>query len=215
MATNPQPPLSTSGFALLITLLVVGVVLAVGAVLLDLTIKQVQLSSTAKDSEIAFHAANAGMECARFMRRAEGAAMNRGEEVIASCFGSSDTISLADILNLETETDTSPGSTETHVSSSDDDGDAYYYPYEFTWSQGGNERCTRIDTIVASSTAMGGGVEIENMRWLIPSYPESPDTKLCEAGARCTVISVRGYNQPCSQVNTSYGTIEREVLLEY
>ncbi|MFW6210467.1 MAG: hypothetical protein ACOC4E_03185, partial [Patescibacteria group bacterium] len=67
MATNPRQPHATSGFALLITLLVVGVVLAVGAVLLDLTIKQVQLSSTAKDSEIAFHAANAGMECARFI----------------------------------------------------------------------------------------------------------------------------------------------------
>lgn len=213
MATNPQQSHSTSGFALLITLLVVGVVLAVGAVLLDLTIKQVQLSSTAKDSEIAFHAANAGMECARFIRRVEGAAMNRGEDISVSCFGASDSVSSGAILNLESETD--PGDGETHVTSPDNDGDAYFYPYEFDWSQGGNERCTRIDTIVASSTATGGGVEIENMRWLIPSYPESPDTKLCEAGARCTVISVRGYNQPCNQINTSYGTIEREVLLEF
>src|SRR6056297_3030355 len=66
MADNTQ---SQSGFALLVSLIVVSVVVSVGLVLLDVTIKQLRLSSNSTDSEIAFHAANAGMECAQFWRR--------------------------------------------------------------------------------------------------------------------------------------------------
>ncbi len=57
-----------SGFALLMTLIVVSIVLAIGLSLLDITLKQLELSGTARDSEIAFHAAYAGAECAQYWR---------------------------------------------------------------------------------------------------------------------------------------------------
>ena len=76
-----------SGFALLITLIVVGVVLSVGLSILDLSIRQVRLSTNAKESELAFHAANAGMECARYWRRASSSEMETGQAIEPVCFG--------------------------------------------------------------------------------------------------------------------------------
>ena len=50
------------------SLIVVSVVISIGLVVLDLTLKQLRLSTNSKDSETAFHAANAAMECARYWR---------------------------------------------------------------------------------------------------------------------------------------------------
>ncbi len=52
----------SAGFALLLTMIVVAVTLAVGLSLLNITLKQFTLSSTSRDSEIAFHAADSGLE---------------------------------------------------------------------------------------------------------------------------------------------------------
>lgn len=75
-----------TGFALLMTLIVVSVVVSIGLTVLDLSIKQVRLSTNAKESEIAFHAANAGMECARYWRRAASTTVERGGAITPNCF---------------------------------------------------------------------------------------------------------------------------------
>jgi hypothetical protein len=78
--------IQSSGFALLITLIVVSVVISIGITLLDLTIKQLRLSTGSKDSESSFHAANAGVECVRSWR------------VPVTCFGSTvSTVTIDDI----------------------------------------------------------------------------------------------------------------------
>jgi len=51
------------GIALLITLLIMTVLLGVSASLLNVTLKQFQFSAIGLSSEMAFQAANAGMEC--------------------------------------------------------------------------------------------------------------------------------------------------------
>ena len=53
------------------SLIVVSVVISIGLVVLDLTLKQLRLSTNSKDSETAFHATNAAMECARYWRNEE------------------------------------------------------------------------------------------------------------------------------------------------
>ncbi|MCD5380990.1 MAG: hypothetical protein LR008_00245 [Candidatus Pacebacteria bacterium] len=185
-----------SGFALLMTLVVVSVVLSVGLSILDLSIKQVKLSSNAKDSEIAFHAANAGMECARYWRRNNSNEMESGQVINPTCFGvGPDTNSINSILPTVITVD----------------GEVNLYTYLFTW--GADPRCTQISTLVASSSVIGVGVTTTNMTALIPGYPGGDD-KFCEPGARCTVISVQGYNRPCNTA-TGYGTIQREVLLQF
>ncbi len=53
----------TQGFALLLALIITSVALAIGLSLLDVTVKQISLSATTRESEIAFQAAAAGMDC--------------------------------------------------------------------------------------------------------------------------------------------------------
>ena len=189
-----------SGFALLITLIVVGVVLSVGLSILDLSIKQVRLSTNAKDSELAFHAANAGMECAQYWRRRSADLMESGQSFSPICFGQSATPIILDITDGVTGT-----------------GDVYQYRYSFTWGNP-DYRCTQINSVIINSDIDGGsdpGVRVTNekMKELILGYPGDAN-KVCDPGSRCSVISVKGYNKPCSNIN-GYGVIQREVLLQF
>ncbi len=187
---------SETGFALLMTLIVVGVVISVGLSILDLSVKQVRLATNARDSEISFHAANAGMECAQFWRRNRAAAMEVGDPVTLACFGSG----------------TFPNAvTDPTVVNVTGDGEAFQYEFMFTW--GTPSRCSAINLVVASSTESGAGMTITDMGGLVPGYPDG-NSKTCAAGARCTVASVRGYNRACDTIS-AFGTVEREVLLQY
>ena len=210
MKDNKQ---TQAGFALLISLIVVSVVVSIGLVLLDVTTKQLRLSSNSTDSELAFHAANAGMECARYIRREASDAIE-GDEFAAtpidpggsitgvSCFGQGVSATVQDVI------DTEP---------TDDDGEAFLYQYEFDW---GTDRCSEVDMVVAaaniftSTATAGDGVTISEtaIRALIPGYPRGQDL-VCPAGSYCTVISVKGYNRSCTNKD-SFGTVQREVLLE-
>ena len=184
------------GFALLMTLIVVTVVISIGLSVLDLSIKQIRLSTNARDSEIAFHAANAGMECARFVRRNLSNAMENGDPISPNCF-----------------TGGPSPNTFTEVTDVTGGGEVHRYDYAFSWG-GAAPRCSQITTLVASSS-FSGTTTISNMRntWM-PGYPG--DTKTCGAGERCTVISVRGYNKSCSMVTSNtYGIVQREVLLQF
>lgn len=187
-----------SGFALLITLIVVSVLISIGLSVLDLSIKQVRLATNAKDSEIAFHAANAGLECALYWRRKSDDIMEYGQAVTPRCF----------------RTSASPTTLSgTKITSGVAGGDVYQYKYEFTW--GTPQRCTQVNTLVGSSSA-STDLTISGMTSgaspLVPGYPDG-NVKTCEAGTKCSVISVQGFNRPCSGAN-AYGTVQREVLLQ-
>jgi len=54
------------GFALLVSVLVSSLVLAIGLSIITITLKQLQFSNIGRESEIAFYAADAGMECALY-----------------------------------------------------------------------------------------------------------------------------------------------------
>ena len=54
------------GFALLIAVVVSSIILAIGLSIMTITLKQLQFSITSRDSEVAFYAADAGMECALY-----------------------------------------------------------------------------------------------------------------------------------------------------
>jgi hypothetical protein len=54
------------GFTLLFAILVSIMVLAVGASIINISLKQVILSSSGRESQFAFYAANTGLECALF-----------------------------------------------------------------------------------------------------------------------------------------------------
>lgn len=84
------------GLSLVIALLVATVALAIGLSLLDVTLRQFILSSVARDSEISFHAAYAGIECARFQDVRNNAYAVPHSGVSVGCMGTTDTSSAAD-----------------------------------------------------------------------------------------------------------------------
>jgi hypothetical protein len=204
MEVNKHTQPQQAGFALLITIIVVGVILSVGLSVLDLSIKQVRLSSNAAASEISFHAANAGAECARYWRRASSSDMVIGNAISPVCFEGNAIVSPVLQIPAGSESDTTPVVVG--------DGEAFEYNYEFTW--GSNSRCTQINTIVASSSPFGAGATTTNMNQLVDGYPEAAVDFFCDAGSQCTIISVKGYNKPCNTID-GYGTVQREVLLQY
>ncbi|MCA9362357.1 pilus assembly PilX N-terminal domain-containing protein [Candidatus Kaiserbacteria bacterium] len=195
--TNSQPE---SGFALLMALIVVGVVLTIGLSILDLSIKQVRLSSNADQSEVAYHAANAGMECARFIRRSESDAMEDGEDISdinPSCFGVG---TYAEDFTDHTGESYVPPVNEVEL---------YQYEYSFSWGSS----CTLINTLVASSSPLVvGTLEVTDMDTLVRGYPNLVWD--FQPGEKPTVISVRGFNKSCNNID-SYGTIQRELLIEF
>jgi hypothetical protein len=192
---------SQAGFALLITLVVVSVIVSIGLSVLDLSIKQIRLSTNSKDSEASFHAAYAGVECARYWRRVESFDMENGNSISMSCFGVGPST-----VSAQAVTSGVSGSGEVHK---------YDTGLTFTWGSGFDTRCTKMTMVVASSTAPGAGVTITNaaIKTHIPGYPETTN-KVCAAGERCTIMSVRGYNGACS-ADFGFGTLEREVLLQF
>lgn len=192
------------GFALLIALIVVGVVLSVGLVILDLTIKQVRLAATTRDSEVAFHAANAGMECAQYLRRVDldaVVAVGTGLPSSLQCFSG---VEAVDKQNSALRSDA--------VDSTTDSDFVRHYSYEFTWEN----RCTLVDMVTLNAVANGAQITVAqaDMQAAIPGFPN--ENKECLAGSECTTIAVRGYNQACPGAGDfGYGVVERKVLLEF
>ncbi len=191
---------SVHGFALLMTLLVVAAVVSITLAVIELTIKQLNLTVTARDSEIAFHAANAGLECARYVRRVASSSF----EVVGTpldtidfeCFNRSQELDLTSYPGLATN----------------GNGEIRRYAGEVTW--GTNDRCSVVDMLVMIvPDTETSDLEITNLDTLYQGFP-SGDTKACNPGARCTVAQVTGYNRGCSDTSLA-GTVRREILLEF
>lgn len=182
------------GFALLLTLVVISIILSVGLSLLDITLKQLVLSGTNRDSEVAFHAAQAGVECAEYWIRnddtnASGhfiSEQNAGPNnayVLPSCM----TSNLAGVY-------TDLGS-YVHQSS-----------YSLTWGPDADQ-CTEIDLFVLDAISAGSDVTYN----FIPAYGYRDIT--CESGRICRVVFSRGYNRACNDIN-NLRSIQREIVRE-
>lgn len=181
-----------SGFALLMALVVVSVVVSIGLTVLELSLKQIRLSTNSRDSETAFHATNAGLECARYWRIDATGVIESGNNFSPSCFG----VSVGQV-----------SSSNVTVSS----GTAYLYQFDVSWGDASAPRCSRIG-ILAINSPIADTAQVSTMQSIFPGYPYG-STKTCIEGGRCTVISSRGYSRACNDINQS-GTIERQVLLE-
>lgn len=197
-----KQPINQSGFALLITILVLSVVVAVTLAIVELSIKQLKLSTDSTDSEIAFHAANAGLECARYTRRKESDAFESGTNVTFNCFGTTVTAATVPVGFV-----TNPNplvAANARVSR---------YRQNITWGSAPNQRCTSMDitAMVATSSFTIGGPGGQTLKNHINSY--ETDAKTCVAGERCTIMSIIGYSSACN-ATSSAGVLKREILLE-
>ncbi len=195
--------LKQNGFALLISLIVVSVVISIGLTVLDLTLKQLKLSTNSKDSETAFHAANAGLECARYWRNVASDAIEVGNNFNPSCFG----LPSLGSVSADEDTDVSGG------------GEDYVYRFESTWGTAPTQRCSEMTMLViVADISELSEIDADELQAIFPGYPvgdleETDDKLVCESGSFCTIISSKGYSRSCESNNLP-GTVQREVLLE-
>lgn len=189
-----------AGFALLITILVLSVVIAVTLAIVELSLKQLKLSVDSTDSEIAFHAANAGLECARYIRRVNSDNFETGATVSVNCFSNSGSMAPLATLGFST-------------SGVGPNGQVYRYRRDIEWGSAPGLRCTSMDiiSIVATSSVTIGGAGAATLKNRINGYES--DDKVCQAGERCTIMSVVGYSSACNATSTA-GVLKREILLE-
>ncbi len=187
------------GITLLITLLLMGVLLGVSTTLLNVTLKQYQLSGITLASETAFQVASAGMECmlyhdknpltypaSRFDVNPSGATLPEETDVV--CMG-------------ETSPDSGPdnGGANTVVSGEEQQ-------FQFTWGTAPYQVCSDVSIYKFSSNSASVPVIVDG----IPLRSTN-----CPQNGICTVVQSRGYNVPCSALASGQLVVEREYTQVY
>jgi len=183
------------GVTLLITLLLMGVLLGVGASLLSITLKQYQLAGIAYSSEMAFQSATAVMECALYHDfpksgvspfDVNGDGSTVPEEGSISCMGQS-------------SSDMESSNNNTVVSGEEQ-------RFQFSWQNDvtAPEVCSEVSVYKFFSDSSDLDLIVEGTK---------VRDEQCPQNSSCTVVKARGYNVSCSAV--SAGTNPRVVEREY
>lgn len=190
------------GFALLLSIIIASVVLAIGVSILKISVSQLQLSSTGRESEISFQASQSISECfihARYSRQNEYVArpgsVNPGGKLNApplNCMGSAASEAYAEVVENESDL---------HI---------VKYHYVYQWGD---------DPEICSAGDMYVMVPVEGdqvFTFTGTSVGEDGDgEKSCEQGAVCTMLITQGYNRPCNQLQSSIFTVQRELTTEF
>lgn len=180
-----------SGFALILALIIASVALSIGLSLLNITVKQLTLSSTALQSEVAFRVADAAMEClslARYNLVVDGVdpieIIDYNNAVVedVSCLGETLSFSLPD-AGVGTNSDAK-----------------VFHNGPFNWSDAGGSYCFDTSLYVYED---GDEIDIRSVN------------KQC-TGAACYVGVARGYNRSCADVaNGAVFAVEREITADF
>ncbi len=189
-----MPQQRQHGFALLLALIISSVVLAIGLSILEISINEINLSSTARDSEFAFQSSHAGVDCMWYWRQAQAVAYTSPTFSTPlpsiNCFGSGPYLTPTKVRVQTTAA-----------------GYADLFTHVFQW--GIPVRCTEVGMYVIN--AVNG-----DMTLIYSNEAVGDDgTKTCLEGNTCTVLVSRGYNRACSQVNSSSFTVQREITVEF
>lgn len=181
------------GFALLLALIVSSVVLAIGISILNISVNQINLSATARESEFSFQAAHAGVDCLKYWRSEKAseytAQSGSPSNPSINCFGAG------------------PVETSSSRVKGDSNGTVDAFFNKFQW--GSPLRCTSVDMYVinayggdVSTTFLNEGVGVNGV-------------KTCDEGYVCTVLVSDGYNRACDDVSSSIFSIQRELTVEF
>lgn len=194
---------SNKGFALLLTLVVISVVLAIGLSLLQVTVKQLSLSSLARESTIALYAANTGLECMQF---------HRSIPDTRSKFLRDDTNDWPPDLNCADVNQVAGSKQAATLVDGSSSQWLYNYQYQFELDYGavGSADNACVETSLYIADLRDSSTDIEDE----PVTGEGLTTVSCTSGTICTTIFARGYNRPCDQLNSIF-TVQRELTIEY
>ncbi len=184
---------SQRGFVLLLAILVSGIILSVGMSLLDISLKQFKISGIGLDSEMAFQAANAGVECVRYWDKED-------DSFTVNNVGPLKRISCMDDVNKKVCILNPPGNNCLGgPPGTPDSGEEV--KLQFEWTNSGYTLCTDIsvwkfDSPLPSSMLAAGSLDT------------------CPADVKCTIINSRGYSRACDKID-SLRTVERELFVRY
>jgi hypothetical protein len=184
------------GFALLLAVIVSSVMLSIGVSILKISVNQVNLSTTARESEMSFQAAHAGIECLTYWRHEKADefidAARVGSNPSITCFGNTP-------LGVERQTFVLGGN-------------SYLHSYEHTFQWGTPTRCTALVTYVINASL---GTQDAVVDMTFHEGVGSNGMKTCVAGNICTVIVSDGFNRACADVDASIFSIQREITVEF
>lgn len=182
------------GFALLFAVLVSSIVISIGATIISISIRQTLLSSTSRESQFAFYAANTGLECAFYWDNAVLPA-----DVTGKVFHIDEEELISEIGNVSC----AGGNIITGVGF----GDPFANPWVVT---GDNNNRTKTFKVVIQNKASGGDIiPITRATCAEVLVRKTLDD---DSGVITTKIESKGYNT-CDI--TSPRTVERGIELEY
>ena len=179
------------GFALLLAIIISSVVLAIGLSILNISINQINLSATARESELAFQTAHAGMDCIWYWRNENASFYTQLNATIPpiDCFRNNP------ITVGKTTLSSTPSG---HINS---------YQYTFEW--GSPARCTSVEMVVFNANAGDLSRTFNN------TGVGNNGVKTCNRGNICTVLFSQGYNRSCAELSTSIFSVQRELVVEF
>ena len=174
-----------NGFALFLALIIASIALAIGLSMLHITLMQLTLGTTIRESEIAFQIANAGMECLRFSVNNDYSAFQTdGGTVTLDCLGD---------VATSTDSNANPKIQEFH--------------HELNSNFDTKEYCIQLETYTITASTSDTTLTFAAER-------NRPD-KVCSAGDICSIAFVRGFNRSCTDVTSSIFTVQRELSIEF
>ena len=184
------------GITLLITLLLMGVLMAVSASLLNITLKQYQLSGISLASETAFQAASAGMECALYNDWIKKH-FDIGSRNAISCF------------NNITSNDVG---VDGNGNGNADSGEEQRFQFSWKIQTDSPTVCSEISIYKFYHATNPVDVRVNGVLFRTNADGTSNP---CPAGSVCTLVQSRGYNVACAQISSGKRVVEREYTQVY
>lgn len=200
-----RTPTNQDGITLLVTLLLMGVLLGVSASLLNLTLKQFQLSGIAYTSETAFQAASAGLECALYHDFPPPSTNVPSPFAVP---GNGDEQSSGASIKCMGGTTAVPNSNGTARSGEEQ-------RFQFSWGATSNPVCTELSVYKFYSLTDSVDMTINGVNMNINRDADLSTVEFCPQGSECTIIQSRGYNVACADITTSGRVVEREYTRIY
>jgi hypothetical protein len=183
------------GFALLLSVIVSSIVLAIGIAILQISVNQINLASTARESEIAFQTASAGVDCMWYHRN-----------TFASQYTNSGTLS-AQLIDCFGQASMSPVA----VSQDNTDPDGVINNFRYQFDMGTRQQCVVLDMYVMNAYTGTGPVT----KTFANEGVGNNGTKTCLANKTCTVLFSTGHNRSCASLSTSIFSVQRELTVEF
>lgn len=191
------------GFALLLAIIIASVVLAIGVAILKISVSQLQLSATGRESEVSFQASQAMTECLTFWRfNKENEFTARPGSALVGTYLNAPAIECMDGTLYESFARVE----------ANDDGEIHVVKFHYTFDWGDDPKLCSSGQLNMIVPYAG------EQRFLVDGTSAGDDGDGwvdCRAGTVCTVLLTQGYNRPCDQLRSSIFTVQREITSEF